>query len=368
MSVATVDEVPETPAARRGLRERFLFPLILIGISTLFALVVAEIALRIMGLGFGHSPLLPDPVFHHVHPRDYHFRLTTPTTKEIVDHDVYYDANGEVADPNGPHVPASPKYRVALLGDSFMEGNQVLWAEAIGGRLTLSGGDTTQVRNFGVSSYSPIFYRLQWKKDVADFHPTHVFALMYNNDVRDDTVYGKLAKRDAAGKVIAVPGPSNALIPRLMRKSYVLRFAEMMRLKLTWATIHRGRLQRIVGGEVEENPVIPPATAEYMRDLARDVEASGAKFVLLAVPSKYRMYNPAAESGPEYSDRWRAWAAQNGVTFVDLVAPFKATKGGGKQLFFVHDSHWNAGGHALAAETIRANYPELFGARPSRPQ
>jgi lysophospholipase L1-like esterase len=342
-----------------------VFKLVLISLSTLFALAIAEVALRVAGMGFGHSPLWSDPVLHHVHPRDYRFRLDVPTTDEIAQHDVYYDRNGEVADPAAPmRVPVSPRYRVALMGDSFVEANQVPWRESFAGRLTRSGGETTYVRNYGVAGYSPIIYRLLWRNRVDQFHPTHVFVLLSGNDVRDDNGYGAIATRDAAGNVVGVPGPSDLFLLRLMRHSYVIRFFEMMRLKLLWAWLHRGQsaAQRVIGGDVEENPEITPQTSQYVLDLAGGVTASGAQFVLMAVPSRYRLHHPN-EPGPEFSDRWRAWAAQHGVTFVDLTGPFHAAYARGINPFFVLDGHINANGHALVAEAIRARYPELFPAR-----
>lgn len=41
--------------------------------STLIVLVIAEIFLRILGVGYGNAPLERSSTYHHLHPSDYQF-------------------------------------------------------------------------------------------------------------------------------------------------------------------------------------------------------------------------------------------------------------------------------------------------------
>ena len=45
---------------------------ILFGIA--IGLLIAEVSLRVLDLGYRNRPVESDPVLHHVHPKSYHFR------------------------------------------------------------------------------------------------------------------------------------------------------------------------------------------------------------------------------------------------------------------------------------------------------
>jgi len=50
----------------------------LIIIGSIIGLVIVEIMLRILGIGYGNAPLINDPVFHHIHPKSYSFKSHDP--------------------------------------------------------------------------------------------------------------------------------------------------------------------------------------------------------------------------------------------------------------------------------------------------
>jgi hypothetical protein len=55
-----------------------------------------------------------------------------------------------------------------------------------------------------------------------------------------------------------------------------------------------------------------------------------------------------------------AFAADQGIPFLDLTATFQAEAGAGKELYLPFDTHWNQQGHDLAAKAIAAyldNFP-----------
>jgi hypothetical protein len=338
------------------------FRLLAVAVGVIVAVAATEIMLRVFEIGYGNAPMVSDPILDHVHPKNYTFRSHTPSG-EYGGHLVHYDADGCVA-PTQPAGRASDaKYRVAFLGDSFVEAGQVPYADSFVGILDAASRGLSLVRNYGVSSYSPMLYLLQWRVLVWFFRPTHVFVLLFSNDVGDDQGYAQNAVRSENGEVVAVPGPSDAPLVLWLRSLYVARLIRKAQLKIAWLLANRNAPPpKVVGDSVEEDPDISPLTAALVQQLAEAVTASGARFVLMAVPSKYRLTGGHADpAAPEFADKWKDWAADHGVEYVDLVVPFREAVARGSSTFFAMDMHFNRTGHAVVASVLRARYPEIFG-------
>lgn len=352
-------------SANRSVRTRIVFPVLLITGTLVTMLVGAEIVLRILGIGYAYSRVEPDPVLHHVHPPGFSY-VRHDRSGEVENHRVAFDEEGRVVDPDGPapRPAGEARYRVAFLGDSFVEALQVPYRESFVGRLEGWASEETRVANFGVSSYSPILYRLQWGREVAGFRPTHVVLLLYGNDVRNDEEYGRLARYDATGELVAVPGPRLTWWKRFARNSYVLRILRMMQMR--WE--HRGEGgEAEVGGHVEENPELSPETIAHLDALREEIEASGATLIVMAVPSRYALRNGSLPEGaPEFSDSVEAWARGAGVRYVDLAAAFRRARSR-MPLFLEQDIHFNRTGNEVVAETVSEALPELFPLPPSVP-
>ena len=208
-------------------------------LGLLMAVVLAELALRALGLGFGSSPMEPDPFLHHVHPKNYTFRQLHPS-RELGGFDTHYDAEGRAFAGHGatqqPPTPAPP-CRVALMGDSFTEGGQVPFEASFAGLLQTAAGGACEVRNYGVRSYSPAIYLVQWTRDVRPWKPTHVFLLLFGNDVREDVNYLADAVVGSDGWPAAIQGPSGGWLVSQLRRSYVARFGRMVFTQIAWASL-----------------------------------------------------------------------------------------------------------------------------------
>ena len=177
--------------------------------STLLALCLLEITCRIFNLGYGHSPLESSPIFHHVHPKNYNFVTHNPTG-EYGGFSIYYDENGlNSPKPSVRKVQHNEECRVAFLGDSFTEAVQVEYKNSFVGQV--DNQSKCSVKNYGVSSYSPILYLLQWPIIEKSFKPTHVFLQLYGNDIAGDKRYLAKAKINEQGNIYAIPGPGGGL-------------------------------------------------------------------------------------------------------------------------------------------------------------
>lgn len=341
-------------------KRRAIFPTILLVVSTLFALIIAELSLRALGIGYGNAPQESHKIFHHVHPAEYRFVSHTPNG-EYGGHEIYYDSERLVSNPNLTYAKSKKDStcRVAFLGDSFTEAGQVAFSHSFVG--ILQRQSDCIIKNYGMSSYSPIFYLLQWQRIVKEFSPTLVVVQLYSNDISSDASYVKIAKKDKNGNIVAIPGPDGGWITRQLRKSYLMRFLRKVQLQLEWMYENKGK--DIVAGTVEENPDISELSANFIISMANKVRDSGAKFLFTAVPSKYRIVNSAADNkGLQFSDKWKLLAQKNNIAFMDLTKPFEKASRSGFQLFFTIDIHFNENGHQVFASELIKLYPNLFKA------
>lgn len=332
----------------------------------LLSFVVVEVGLRVAGMGFGNSPMEPDPFLHHVHPKSYRFIQQHPSG-ELGGFEIEYNAEGRVyrgggdAPESGGRLPC----RVALMGDSFTEAGQVPFAASFAGLLEHAARGTCDVRNYGVRSYSPAIYLVQWTRDVRPWKPTHVFLLLFGNDVREDVSYLETAEVDGRGLPTAIHGPSDGFLVSQLRKSYTARFARLIFMRLSWMWQFRDQEHTIVSGVVEENPDLTPLSTGLLRELNARVRADGARLIVMAVPSRYRLMGDGTVHVQEdFHHKIKTWASQNDVEFLDLFEAFARGSRPDVPLFFRQDIHFTEEGNALTAAVIARAFPQLFPAWP----
>lgn len=132
-----------------------------------------EVIWRVFGFGEGNPPYKNDPILHHVHPKNsslvYYNFYKEYNTK------IYFNAEGLQVGPKTSKNLQAPNFRIAFLGDSFTEANHVAVEDSFVGILDTKAAKNVSIKNFGVTSYSPAIYYLQYKKTIRDFSPTHIF-------------------------------------------------------------------------------------------------------------------------------------------------------------------------------------------------
>lgn len=339
----------------------FRYRLAATGGSLLLSIALVEVALRLMNLGLGNSPIESDAYLHHVHPKNYQFVQQHPSG-ELGGFTITYDADRRVVR-NTPLPPAGAPAdcRIAFVGDSFTEAGQVRYEASFAAILESRAHGTCEVRNYGVRSYSPAIYLVQWEREIRAWQPTHIFVLLFGNDVNDDRVYLQSAALDADGFPTAIPGPEGGSITAQLRKSYIARYVRSILLKREWAEAHRGQPVWTVGGQAEENPDWPEPSARLVLELNRRVSNAGVQLVLMAVPSRYRLMGdgtvPVGEL--DFHEKIRRWATQNSVRFLPLAGAFEAARHG-PPLYFVEDIHFTEAGHRVVADVITQSFADLF--------
>lgn len=345
------------------------FKLAALALGLVVALTGAELLLRATGMGFGNSPMEPDPFLHHVHPRNYRFVQQHPSG-ELGGFEIEYNADGRVFAGSGRTTPqaagTAPACRVALMGDSFTEGGQVPFDQTFAGWLEKVAGPKCEVRNYGVRSYSPAIYLVQWTRDVQPWKPDVVFLLLFGNDVREDFNYMQVSVRDDRGFPTAIQGPQDGWVLAQLRRSYVARFVRMVTLRAQWVWDNYGQEQWAIGGVAEENPDWGGETPGLVQEIDRRVRAAGSRLVVMAVPSRYRLMGDGKINVTgDFHQTVRDFTAQHGIEFLDLFVPFERASKAGIPLFFLKDIHFSAGGHLLTAATIARGYSEYFPAASS---
>ena len=340
---------------------KFIFRLAAIGISLLLATAFAEVGLRVMNMGFGNSPMEPDPVLHHVHPKNYSFIQQHPSG-ELGGFEIEYNSDGRVYRGRKATTsePATTDCRIALMGDSFTEAGQVPFAESFAGLLEAASPGCA-VRDYGTRSYSPAIYLVQWSTVVAQWKPTHVFVLVFGGDVGEDVAYLTDASIDAQGFPTAIHGPDDGWLVAQLRRSYVARFVRMVSQRASWAWTHQGEDQWTIGGIVEEHPEWAGPTPRLVEELHRRVAATGATLTVMVVPSRYRMMGDGkVPLTSDLHDTVAGWAKERGIDFLDLNTPFERESRAGKALFFLQDIHFTKEGHRVVADAIAQHYPQLI--------
>lgn len=328
------------------------------------AVLVAEAGLRLSGMGFGNSPMEPDPVLHHVHPKSYTYVQAHPSG-ELGGFEIEYNADGRVfrGSRATPLVPPGTQLpcRVALMGDSFTEGGQVPFVESFAGLLESAGRERCEVRNYGTRSYSPSIYLVQWTTQVQPWKPDVVFLQVFGNDVREDYNYLQDAEKDAQGFPTAIHGPGGGWLFAQLRKLYVARFARMVGMRALWAYEHAGQEQWTVGGVVEENPDFLGETPTLVKEIDRRMKAAGTRLVVMSVPSRYKLMGDGKiKVEGDFHKTVKDFTQQNGIEFLDLLTPFERSSRAGNKLFFEQDIHYNEAGHHVVAAAIARTYPEYF--------
>ena len=282
--------------------------------------------------------------------------------------------------------------RLVLLGDSFAEGWGVEIGQAVSEQLEerlSSGGVPGEVFNFGVAGYGTDQQLLLFERHWRQYAPDIVLLLFYGNDLWNNALDRGIGI-ERGFKPRFVPGPGNSLrltgVP--VRRSPYWDFDAQLpfdqRLSRYafehWhlaALLHKAFSQEVpaaqrrdfylglygTGAAAERFEKAWRTTARLLLELDTRVRGAGARLLLVYVPAIVQIEREDWQAKvsrfglleEEYAldkpnRRLAAAAAGHGITFLDLSPAFLAAAV--TETLFHRDSHWNAAGHALAADTI----------------
>ena len=305
------------------------------------------------------------------------------------------NANGQRG-PLRPFEKPAGVSRVLLLGDSFAAGYYVEEPQSVRAmlerRLTSCRPDRVEVLTAGTVGYSTDQEYLEFVGRSRRYSADVVILLFFSNDLffnaqaigmaaqpkpLFDVRNGELALVDTPA-VAKVAGPPRA--PRPWRGSMALRFLSRRTAR------GNPKLHRVLEGFglVAPLPRDPPreylvygpprfteqvepmwrVTEALLERLAAAAAAERARFGILYVPARFETSDAAwAATSERYNmgSRWRRGAVierlevitgRLGIPLIDPTRALGEVEKRGGSAYYAIDGHWNASGHATAAEAL----------------
>jgi hypothetical protein len=363
-------------------------------VSVVVVLLVLEAVVRVTGLE-GDFFFQLDPAVGAIHiPRKRGWALTPLGARRIeINSHGYRGAEWTFDKPAGT-------YRVAVLGDSFVEAFQMPDDRTFTSRLedglrqACGGTRRFEVMNFGVSGFGTGQELETLRLRAARFHPDLVLLYFYgSNDVYDnsselDVEPNRLhfALRDD-GTLVRLPFDvrDDALKQWLRHHSRLYLFARdriktlvavnramqvlhLMQPQADEATTGERAALRTLQNNRYQVPLSPALdrawrlTEVLLAETRRASEEAGARFGVVIIPNKEEVLNdgprPAGLDGAwdfqQSLERIDAICGRLALSCLDLVRPMRDSHVPADDFYIPDDGHLTDRGHALvAAETLR---------------
>jgi hypothetical protein len=262
---------------------------------------------------------------------------------------------------------------VVALGDSMVEGPLVSASDLLTTRL--SRLLQMEVANLGQSNYGPQQELAVLRRYGLHLHPKIVLWFFYEgNDLEDVDRYERFQTSwdeslQEGRRFIDRSFTANALIklrqltaPPLGVEDAARRWGCRIKSKsdsddnvlyMYYNQSHTLSEQQIKSLEISKR---------YIQDAQKLTEDAGAKFLLIYVPMKFRVYNELCkfdndDSGRQWQlndlrERVMSWCVDHQIPMLDLTTSLKELAEDNGLVYFSDDSHWNARGQEVAAEHV----------------
>jgi len=369
--------------------KKLLVNLLLLLGTFLFSLLLLEVGFRLFSpRGVTKSRIDPDLGWVHVPNCRYVFHHKEFNTPISYNSFGMRDTEHTLAKPPGV-------FRIAVLGDSYMEGRQVVLDSVYSKvleRLLREKGINCETLNFGVHGYGTDQELVVLRKSALRFDPDLVILSLNKNDIATNVV-GGICSLDSEGKLKITPlgAPLASRIRAwLYRNSHLFTFLNIRLPNLMSAGARKRSHRRMydVGdldmwgdfnrtqqdldrnlvplyAKVEDPRVVPVKrlTEAILREVHHLCQQRDVKFLLLLNSSKFqlqpqfweRKFNSfgldSEDYNPEAVEKWLLeFAAKEGFPVLSAVQPFRGLKAQrGISFHWKIDGHWNPNGHREAA-------------------
>ncbi len=366
-------------------------------------LVVVEAGLRLV-LGADLRPtdsayVVPNTLTHH----DYRPGVTFVTRPTGADRFPPAENKINALGLRGPLPGAKTRPRVLLVGDSFVQADEVFWEQTLTARLNQRLGDRFEFLAHGIPSWAPTTeFSWIYHRGLA-LQPDRVVLFLCVNDFfrrgafhDTDEVYRQQAVYEGVVPVrYRLPEPGvvadalqqMALYQLIRRGIHRWRDATRqadgdslptIRSEITWFSRRSSDWPDDLRRNVDQ-------TAEVVRSLHRYLGDRGVAMSACLVPSGFAWTDEvrAGKQHPLYG--WPATTCVSqqgleeylrqhchtaGIPWIDLQAAFEQAKARSPELLFnTLEGHWTAAGHAAAAAALEAYLvgPLSEGNAPSPP-
>jgi lysophospholipase L1-like esterase len=365
--------------------------LLLVAISTVVSLLLAEFALRAVtpkAANFNHHQLyceydsllgwrkIPNAKGHHKTP----------------EYEVLESINSQgIRGPEYPLQKDSGEYRIAVLGDSFAEGYTVgfdsLFSQVLKQKLIAAAPQRSiEVINFGTGGYSTDQELLCFERDAVRYSPDFTVLMFctndpwFNNQARYyDRGFKPLFVQEADSLHLTnVPVPTMAersffskAKDWLLRNSELVRRLKNLRDNARYAASNGQAVPdewRIYQNEnTSEMAAAWQVTAGILHRLRQKTAAAGSELAVFYIPEKTEVYDnewqqflatytlDASKFDPSVPRRRLATICDSlQIQLIDAVPTFieKTRAAPDTPLYYQKDWHWNVYGNQLAGEIL----------------
>lgn len=296
-------------------------------------------------------------------------------------YDVRYSANSHGMR-DRPRALRSRAPRVAVLGDSFIEGHGV----PDGARMTdrLESMTSLEHLNFGTSgNFGSTQYWLQYRKLVSRFdHDGVILGIFPGNDFsEDDLAYGREVLPNRYRPYLTGEYPEYDLVyfkdlldtkarpgPLRMGKNILREFSYTYRALWFLTRLSHIRSTQAKARETAAKAAETHGSGGYEKfserqflrmryAIERIKEIAGTRRLLIVtIPDKSDLvaYNPG--NTPPLVNRLKTLARRLGAEYMDLLVAFHQRNEPAESFYLPCDGHLSAQGHAAAAEAIRKQW------------
>ena len=328
--------------------------------SLLFVLLISEILFRMLDIGYGNAPLEQSKEYHHAHPKNYSFLMHQPKG-EYGGFRVFYDENGyrtsDLSISNFKHNDNDSS--ILFLGDSYTEGNQVLYENTFVNKV----GENLKVNtiNLGVSSYSPILYLLQTKKQIPHLRSKIVILQIFRNDFGNDKNYLTKAEYNENYEIVGINGGEKNIYIDFLRKSYLLRFlrkSQLLILELMKEEkISNNILRDIYIEDVNNNDLL--RSSEIILDIKKELNKLDKELFVFMIPSKILSINNICCEKDKVYKKFKNEMENKNIQFLDISKYF-SNYNFQENLFFKQDIHLTSDGHKILADGLTSEIKKFL--------
>src|SRR3989344_2278016 len=261
--------------------------------------------------------------------------------------------------------------RIAVVGDSFIEGLQVpleVTSTKILQRMLIDANEKVQVINFGVSGFGLDQKYLYIKNRVLKYHPDIVVLFLASNDLDDIKKNNVVFEEKGQLKFRLLPIDSKLvrLTKGILRNLYLanLFFVAMQNNKVNLPNSQLPIEYYLLRGNIPLEDVNYMNIAKKLILLSEEETVSEHSHIILVIGADRLQVDKAkirileekylkSELNTEFfNSELVSFASENNIEFLDLLPIFKEESLKGNTLYFNYDGHWNETGHRVVAQAL----------------